>query len=319
MENNFPSLSELDKAYSIVRQYAHRTPVMKSSAINEISGAELYFKCENFQRGGAFKFRGATNAALSLPKELLSKGLATHSSGNHAAALCIVAKTLGVPAYIVMPETAPAIKVAAVKNYGGKIFFCKPTLEARESTLNQVVEETGSTFIHPYNSYDIIAGQSTACRELLEEVPDLDSVIAPVGGGGLLSGTALTALNFGKNYITVYASEPDGADDAFRSIRDGYIHPSVNPKTIADGLLTSLGDKTYPIIKRLVSEIITVSDHEITQAMKLIWERMKIIVEPSGATVLAAVLKSGDLFRGKKTGLILSGGNVDIPNINWEF
>ncbi|NUM71252.1 MAG: pyridoxal-phosphate dependent enzyme [Ignavibacteriaceae bacterium] len=319
MHSSFPQKADLDRAYTQVRKYAHRTPVLTSSAINNIAGCELYFKCENLQRGGAFKFRGATNAALSLPQDKLQKGLATHSSGNHAAALCIVAGMLGVPAYIVMPETAPAIKVAAVKGYGGKITFCKPTLEARESTLNQVVEQTGATFIHPYNNYDIIAGQSTACRELLEDVPDLDAVIAPVGGGGLMSGTALSAVNFGKKGIKVFGAEPEGADDAFRSKRDGVIYPSVGPKTIADGLLTSLGDKTFPIICELVDQIITVSDHEITAAMRLIWERMKTVVEPSGATVLAAVIKSGDLFKGKKTGLILSGGNADIPKINWEL
>ncbi|NOX18137.1 MAG: pyridoxal-phosphate dependent enzyme [Chlorobi bacterium] len=314
MLNAVPTKENILEAEKRIKKFIHRTPILTSESINGISGAKLFFKCENFQKVGAFKFRGATNAILSLPKEELSRGVATHSSGNHAAALSLAAIMNGVPAYIVMPKTAPKIKIDAVKEYGGIITFCEPTLEARETELKKVVEKTGATFVHPYDNYDIIAGQATCAKEIIESVENIDYILAPVGGGGLLSGTALSAKYFGEN-IKVSAAEPEGADDAFRSLRDGKIYPSTDPNTIADGLLTSLSEKTFEIIENNVEEIITVSDEEIIYAMRMIWERMKIIVEPSSAVTLAAVLKQKTKFADKKIALILSGGNVDLENL----
>ncbi len=281
--------------------------------------AEVYFKCENLQKGGAFKFRGASNTVFSLSDEDAKKGVATHSSGNHAAALSLAAKMRGIPAHIVMPRTAPKIKVAAVKGYGGQITFCEPNQKAREDTLEKVVEDTGATFIHPYNNYQIIAAQATAGLELLEEIPGLNIIITPVGGGGLLSGTALAAHYFSPN-TKVIAAEPSGADDAFRSMQTGTIQPSINPNTICDGLLTSLGSKTFPIIQKYVHDIITVQDDLIIKAMRLIWERMKIIVEPSASVTLAALLKNSDKETKRqrdKVGIIVSGGNVSLDDLPW--
>ncbi len=309
--SEIPGREEIIVAHKKIAGYIHRTPVHTSKSLNELTGADLYFKCENMQRGGAFKARGAFNACLSLTKEELAKGVATHSSGNHATALSLAAKSLGTVAHIVMPSNSKKIKVNSVIAFGGNITFCEPNLQARESTLRKVIEQTGAVFIPPYDDYRIIQGQATAAKELLEEVPNLSNIIAPVGGGGLLAGTALSTHYFSNN-ATTYAAEPTGADDAYRSLQTGSIVPSVNPKTIADGLLTSLGEKNFPIIKQFVNSIITVEESEIISAMLLIWERLKIIVEPSSATVLAAVLKRKDLFAGKKTGLILSGGNVDL-------
>lgn len=302
--------STIEAAHRRISPYIHRTPIMTSSAINEIAGCDIYFKCENFQKVGAFKSRGAMNAAMSLTEEQRKKGVATHSSGNHAQALARAAKILNIPSYIVMPSNAPAIKKKGVQGYGGKIFECEPTLQDREKTLAKVVSETGASEIHPYNNYDIIAGQATAAKELFEELERLDTILVPVGGGGLLSGTAL-ATHFFSPQTMVMAGEPAGADDAFRSMQSGKIEIP-NPKTIADGLLTPLGDKTFPIIKEYVKEIITVTDPEIVSAMRLIWERMKIIVEPSGVVPFAAVLKNKQEFSKKKIGVILSGGNVDL-------
>jgi threonine dehydratase len=300
-----------------IKFYIHRTPVLSSSLINEIIGAEIHFKCENFQKAGAFKGRGAHNVLFSLSDSEIRNGVITHSSGNHAGALALAAKTRGTQAYIVMPETAPAVKVAAVKAYGGLITFCKPTLEARESTLKEVQQKHLPVEVHPYNDERIIAGQATAAREFFEEHPDLDILLAPVGGGGLLSGTALSAKYFSPS-TQVIAAEPKGADDAYRSFTSGKFVPSQNPQTIADGLLTSLGSITFPIIKDLVSDILTVEEASIVKAMKLIWERMKIIVEPSSAVPLAAILENPSRFRGKKTGIILSGGNVDLNRLPWN-
>ncbi len=300
-----------------IKFYIHRTPVLSSSLINEIIGAEIHFKCENFQKAGAFKGRGAHNVLFSLSDSEIRNGVITHSSGNHAGALALAAKTRGTQAYIVMPETAPAVKVAAVKAYGGQITFCKPTLEARESTLREVQKKNHPVEVHPYNDEKIIAGQATAAREFFEEHPDLDILLAPVGGGGLLSGTALSTKHFSPS-TQVIAAEPKGADDAYRSFTSGEFVPSQNPQTIADGLLTSLGSITFPIIKDLVSDILTVEEASIVRAMKLIWERMKIIVEPSSAVPLAAVLENPSRFRGKKTGIILSGGNVDLNKLPWN-
>lgn len=296
-----------------IKEYVHHTEVLTSTAINQYAGAELYFKCENFQKVGAFKARGAFNFLLQLPTSELAKGVCTHSSGNHAQALALAGKTLQVPAYIVMPSNAPKVKVAAVKEYGAIISFCEPTLEARESTLSQVQEQTGACFVPPYNHQWIIEGQATASLELLQSYPQLDIMIAPVGGGGLLSGTCLSAKYFSE--AIVYGAEPEGADDAYRSITTGKRVESHSPKTIADGLLTTLGDQTFPIIKEHVQGILLVNDQEIIQAMKLIWERMKVLVEPSAAVPLAAVLRNPNLFEGKKIGIILSGGNVDLKKL----
>lgn len=314
--NHIPTIENINEAHDRIKKYIHKTPLLTSQSVNEIAGCEIFFKCENLQKVGAFKFRGATNAVLSLTNEELVKGVATHSSGNHAAALALAARNVGAKAYIVMPTSAPQIKKDAVAGYGAEIIFCEPTLEARETTLNKVVEKTGATFIHPYNNYTIIAGQATAAKELIEEAGELDIIMAPVGGGGLLSGTALST-----NYILpnakVIAGEPKGADDAFRSLRDGKIYPSVNPQTIADGLLTSLGEKTFGIIQKYVDEIITVEEESIISAMRMVWERMKIIIEPSSAVPLAAVMQNKEKFLERKIGMIFSGGNVDMNKLPW--
>jgi threonine dehydratase len=304
-------------AHERIRPYVHRTPVLTNSTIDQIAGCNLFFKCENFQKVGAFKARGAMNAILSLSQDELRKGVATHSSGNHAQALARAARVLNVPAYIVMPSSAPAIKKAGVQGYGGKIYECEPTLAARESTLAEVVAQTGATEIHPFDNYKVIEGQATAAKELFEEVNHLDIVIAPVGGGGLLSGTAL-ATSFFSPETTVLAGEPEGADDAARSMKSGKIEQSQS-NTIADGLLTNLSEKTLRIIRGHVKEIITVSDAEIVDAMRLVWERMKVIVEPSGAVPLAAILKRKADFAGKRIGIIFSGGNVDLKKIGQMF
>lgn len=311
------SKKTIAEAANRIKYYTHRTPVLSSSQINDITGAEIRFKCENFQKAGAFKGRGAHNVLFSLSDSEIRNGVITHSSGNHAGALALAAKTRGTKAYIIMPETAPAVKVAAVKAYGGEITFCKPTLEARESTLKEVQKIHHPLEVHPYNDERIIAGQATAAKELLEDYSDLDILLAPVGGGGLLSGTALSAIYLSPS-TEVVAAEPKGADDAYRSFKSGKFVPSENPRTIADGLLTSLGSITYPIIKELVSDILTVEEETIIRAMKLIWERMKIVVEPSSAVPLAAILENPSRFRGKKTGIILSGGNVDLNKLPWN-
>ncbi|MBE2188971.1 MAG: pyridoxal-phosphate dependent enzyme [Desulfobulbaceae bacterium] len=308
------TLSDIIDAKKLIVGHVTRTPILNSSSINRITGAEVSFKCENFQKVGAFKFRGATNAVLSLSQSDAAKGVATHSSGNHAQALALAASHRNIPAYIVMPNNSPIVKSDAVREYGGKIIFCEPTLQAREDTLNQVVEETGAIFIHPYNNYKVICGQGTATLEILEDMGDIDCIIAPVGGGGLLSGTSLAAKSIASN-IKVYAAEPEGADDAYRSFKSGAIVPSVNPKTIADGLLTSLGDKTFAIISKYTDDIFRVSEIVIIEAMKLIWQRMKIVVEPSAAVTLAAILSNSEFFKGKKVVCILSGGNVDLAKL----
>ncbi|PKL86261.1 MAG: serine dehydratase [Ignavibacteriae bacterium HGW-Ignavibacteriae-1] len=308
------TLSDIIDAKKLIVRHVNRTPILNSSSINRITGAEVSFKCENFQKVGAFKFRGATNAVLSLSESDASKGVATHSSGNHAQALALAASGRNIPAYIVMPNNSPIVKSDAVREYGGKIIFCEPTLQAREDTLNQVVEETGAVFIHPYNNYKVICGQGTATLEILEDMGDIDCIIAPVGGGGLLSGTSLAAKSIAPN-IKVYAAEPEGADDAYRSFKSGAIVPSVNPLTIADGLLTSLGDRTFEIISKYTDDIFRVSEIAIIEAMKLIWQRMKIIVEPSSAVTLAAILSNPEFFKGKKVVCILSGGNVDLTKL----
>jgi len=311
---HYPEKNNIIEAHSRISPFVHYTPVLTSSSIDEITGTHLFFKCENFQKVGAFKYRGATNAVNLLSDGQLKKGVATHSSGNHAQALALAAKTKAVDAYIVMPSNAPKSKKEAVLGYGAKVIECEPTLEARENTLEAVVRETGAYFIHPYNDERIIAGQATCARELIEAIDDLDYIITPVGGGGLLSGTALAAHYFSSN-VKVIGAEPTGADDAFQSLQKGEIIPSIKPQTIADGLLTSLGNKTFPIIQKFVDSIITVDDDKTIEAMKLIWQRMKIIIEPSAAVPLAVAMENRKLFQNKRIGIILSGGNIDFDKI----
>jgi threonine dehydratase len=311
-----PTQEELKTARKTIKPYVHQTPVLSSSLINKLVGADLYFKCENFQKVGAFKFRGAINAILQLTEEGKAYGVATHSSGNHAQALALAAKMNNTKAYIVMPTTAPKVKSDAVRDYGAEIIWCEPTLEARETTLEKVVIDTGATVIHPYDNHQVICGQSTAVQELLSKHDNLDVVIAPVGGGGLLSGTAL-AVKYQYPEIKVIAAEPEGANDAYRSFKGGKLLPSVNPNTIADGLLTSLSERTFSIIRQYVDDIFTANDGEILSAMHLIWERMKIVVEPSSAVPLAIILKNKEYFTGKRIGIILSGGNVDLKKFRF--
>jgi threonine dehydratase len=311
---------EILTAHERIKEYIHNTPVLTSELINEISGAGLFFKCENFQKIGAFKIRGGLNAALQLPGEKLKNGLATHSSGNHAQAIAYAAKVLKTKAYIVMPENSPKVKVNAVKGYGAEIFFCDPTLQAREDTMREVIAKTGAEFIHPYNDERIIAGQATAAKEMIDYFEEkfsgkFDAIFAPVGGGGLLSGTLLSAEYFSKG-TEVFAGEPEGAADAVYSVKSGKIEKAKFIKTVADGLLTTLGDKTLPIIKKYVKEIILVSDEEIMSALYLVYERLKIVIEPSSAVAFAAFLKRREEFRRKKVGIIFSGGNVDLVSLS---
>jgi threonine dehydratase len=312
--NTIPGKTDITNALKRISPYIHTTPIITSSLLNEMFDCSLFFKCENFQKAGSFKSRGAVNAILSLSESDLKFGVATHSSGNFAQALARAAKILNVPSYIVMPENAPKVKVNAVKGYGGQITFCKPTLEAREETLKKVQSRTAATEIHPYDNYDIIAGQATATLELCSRKNNLDMILCPVGGGGLISGTALSAYYFGNN-TEVIACEPGGADDAFRSMLAGKIIPSVNPVTIADGLLTSLGTRNFPIIEKYVGEIVTVTEKSIISAMKLIYERLKIVVEPSSAVPLAAIIENKVNIKNKSVGIIVSGGNIDLSNI----
>ncbi len=308
--NHFITAQSILEAHERIKPYVLRTPILTSDELNELTGVEVFLKCENLQKVGAFKARGATNAVLQLSDSARARGVATHSSGNHAQALARAAKMLNIPSYIVMPRTAPEIKKAGVHRYGGEIFECEPTLDAREKTLGGVIEKTGATEIHPFNNYDVMTGQATAAKELLDDVADLDVIMAPVGGGGLLSGAALAAKFFSPK-TRVIAGEPAGADDTYRSLQSGKIEPSQS-NTIADGLLTTLGDKTFAIIRENVKEVITVTDEEIISAMRLAWEKLKIIVEPSGVVPLAALVKAADKFRSQRVGIILSGGNVDL-------
>jgi threonine dehydratase len=294
-----------------IRSYAHRTPVLTNESLNRKVGARVYLKCENLQKVGAFKFRGACNAVFSLTDEEAVLGVGTHSSGNHAQALALAARLRGIPAYIAMPNTAAGVKKAAVAGYGGQITFCEPTLEAREETLQRIVGETGAAVIHPYNDERVIAGQGTAALELLEEVPDLDAIITPVGGGGLLSGTCIAATGI-RPGIRVIGGEPEMADDAYHSLQAGKILPSVKPRTVADGLLTSLGTITFPIIQKHVEQIVTVSELGIIDSMRFIWERAKIIIEPSSAVAVGVLWEKKIDLSGLKIGLILTGGNVDL-------
>lgn len=297
-----------------IASHAHRTPVLTNASLDRAVGATVFLKCENFQRVGAFKFRGACNTIFSLNDEEARRGVATHSSGNHAQAVALAAALRGIPAYIVMPSNAPGVKRAGVEGYGGRITLCEPTLAARESTLSQVVAETKAVVVHPYNDERVISGQGTAALELLEEVPDLDVLLAPVGGGGLLSGTAVAAHGLDPR-LRVLAAEPERADDAIRSLEAGRIVPSRDPDTVADGLRTSLGDKTFPIIRREVERIVPVTEEAIVAAMRFVWERVKIVIEPSAAVPVAALLARSVDLTSLRIGIILSGGNVDLGRL----
>ncbi len=308
---------DIKEASDRIRPWINRTPVLTCGTMDRISGASLFFKCENFQKAGAFKARGAMNAVLSLSEEEAKNGVATHSSGNHAAALSLAADGRGIPAYVVMPSNAPPVKIAAVRGYGGRITFCEPTLDAREKGLASIIAETGATLIHPFDDMRVIAGQGTAAMELLEDSGDLDIVIAPVGGGGLLGGTSIAVKALCRR-CAVCGGEPRKADDALRSFRTGRLVPSVNPDTIADGLRTSLSLLTLSIIRKNVEDIVTVGEEEIIAAMRLVWERMKIVVEPSSAVAVAAVLSGRIDVKGKRVGVIISGGNVDLSALPWK-
>lgn len=310
----FPSLEDIRNAHLRIQPFIHRTPILTSTAIDEMAGCRIFFKCENFQKVGAFKARGAANAVAKLTEEQKKNGVATHSSGNHAAALARAASVAGIKSYIVMPSNAPEIKKKAVKGYGGEIIECEPNLQARETTLQAVVDRTGATFIPPYDFYDVIEGQATCALEMWEEHIPFDVIMAPVGGGGLLAGTALTTKYISPSTLVI-AGEPAGADDAFRSFHAKKLIPMEGPKTIADGLLTSLGKLNFAIIMQYVDDILTADDTEIIEAMRLVYERLKIVIEPSCAVPLAALLKNKERFRGKKVGIILSGGNVDLGKL----
>ncbi|KYG04209.1 pyridoxal-phosphate dependent enzyme [Sorangium cellulosum] len=306
-----PTIEDIRRAAARLAPHAHVTPVMTSRTIDGMAGARVFFKCENLQRVGAFKFRGACNAVLALSDEDARRGVATHSSGNHAAALALAARIRGVPAHIVMPESAPAVKRAAVEGYGARIVTCAPTLRSREETLARVLSETGAILVHPYNDAHVIAGQGTAALELAGQVEDLDAVVAPVGGGGLLSGTAVATSALSR--ARTVGAEPQAADDAARSLREGKILPSNDPITIADGLRTSLGELTFAVLRERGVEIVTVGEEDIVKAMRVVWERMKILIEPSSAVPVAAVLLRK--VQGARIGVILSGGNVDLSKL----
>lgn len=305
---------DLIECHDRIKPFIHETPVLRSRLINDMANAELFFKCENFQRMGAFKMRGAANAITQLTDDQKANGVVTHSSGNFAQALSLAAQGMGVKAYIVMPKSAPQVKKDAVRGYGGHVIECDPTLEARERESQKIVSQYGAIFIHPSNDDAVILGQGTACMELLNTCPDLDYVVTPVGGGGLIAGTALAAHYFGKNCKTI-GGEPMVVDDAYRSLLSGKIETNASTNTIADGLKTQLGDRNFPIIQNYVDRIIRVEEEEIISAMRIIWERLKIVCEPSSAVALAAILKEKQDFKGKKVGIIVSGGNVDLGNL----
>ena len=310
------SIEDVRSAAERIKGVGHRTPVLTSKTLDQLAGRKLFFKCENFQKVGAFKFRGGWNAISMLSDKDAEKGVCTHSSGNHAQAVAYSAQKKRIPAYIVMPNNSPNVKLEAVRGYGANVTLCEPTLEARKTTLEEIAEKTGAAVIHPFNNPNVIAGQGTAALELIEDIGELDAVIAPIGGGGLMSGTCITTRNLLPK-AKLFGAEPKGADDAYRSLKEGKILPQENPNTICDGLLTSLGENTWNILKDHLDAIYTVSDDEVIKAMKLVWERMKIIIEPSCATPVAVVLS--DEFKAlkgiEKIGIILTGGNVDLSKL----
>jgi threonine dehydratase len=311
-----PTYDDVLAAHARIAPYIHRTPVLTSSYFNGLTGAELFFKCENFQKAGAFKVRGASNAVFGLDDATAAKGVATHSSGNHALSLSYAAGRRGIPCHVVMPRTAPQAKKDAVRGYGGKITECEPSTSSREAVFAKVQAATGADFVHPYNDPRVIAGQGTCSRELLEQVEGLDAVIAPIGGGGMISGTCLTLSTIAPG-MEIYAAEPEQADDAYRSFKAGRIIADDAPVTVADGLKVPLKENTWHFVSRYVTDILTASEDEIIAAMKLTWQRMKIVIEPSCAVPLATILKNADVFRGKRVGVIITGGNVDLDKLPW--
>ncbi len=311
-----PTYDDVLAAHARIAPYIHRTPVLTSSYFNELTGAELFFKCENFQKAGAFKVRGACNAVFGLPDDVAAKGVATHSSGNHALSLSYAAGRRGIPCNVVMPRTAPQAKKDAVRGYGGVITECEPSTSSREAVFAGVHAATGADFVHPYNDPRVIAGQATCSRELMEQVEGLDAIIAPIGGGGMISGTCLTVSSIAPG-VDVYAAEPKNADDAFRSFKAGHIIADDAPETVADGLKVPLKDLTWHFVQNHVTDVFTATEDEIIEAMKLTWKRMKIVMEPSCAVPLATILKNPDVFRGRRVGVIITGGNVDLDKLPW--
>lgn len=311
-----PTYDDVLAAHARIAPYIHRTPVLTSGYLDALTGAKLFFKCENFQKAGAFKVRGASNAVFGLSDAMASKGVATHSSGNHALSLAYAAGRRGIPCHVVMPRTAPEAKKAAVRGYGGIITECEPSTTSREAVFAEVQAATGAEFVHPYNDPRVIAGQATCSREVMEQVDGLDAVIAPIGGGGMISGTCLTLSNIAPG-VEIYAAEPEQADDAYRSFKAGHIIADDAPVTVADGLKVPLKDLTWHFVSNHVTDILTASEQEIIDAMKLTWERMKIVIEPSCAVPLATILKNPDVFRGKRVGVIITGGNVDLDKLPW--
>ncbi|MCM0612925.1 pyridoxal-phosphate dependent enzyme [Marinobacter sediminum] len=316
-KSQIPTFEDVLEAHERIKPYIHRTPVLTSRFLNELTGAELFFKCENFQKAGAFKVRGACNAVFGLSAEKAAIGVATHSSGNHALSLSYAAGRRGIPVTVVMPHTAPQAKKDAVRGYGGKIVECEPSTTSREAVFAEVVAESGAEFVHPYNDPRVIAGQATCSLELLDQVPELDAVIAPIGGGGMISGTCLTLSNKATG-VKIYAAEPLNADDAARSLKAGHIIADDAPNTVADGLKVPLKELTWHFVSNYVSDIFTATEEEIIDAMKLTWKRMKIVIEPSCAVPLAAILKNPEVFRGKRVGVIITGGNVDLDALPWN-
>ncbi len=314
---DFPTYDDVIAAHERIAPYVHRTPVMTSSFINSLVGAELFFKCENFQKAGAFKARGASNAVFGLTDEQAAKGVATHSSGNHGTCLSYAAGRRGIPCTVVMPRTAPQAKKDAVRGYGGRVVECEPSTSSREAVFAEVVAETGAEFVHPYNDLRVITGQATCSRELMEQVEGLTSVVAPIGGGGMVSGTCLTLSTIAPQ-VKIYAAEPEQADDAYRSFKAGYIIADDAPETVADGLKVPLKENTWHYVQNHVTDILTASEEEIVEAMKLIWKRMKIVMEPSSAVPLATILKNKELFAGQRIGVIITGGNVDLDKLPWN-
>ena len=310
------TLKDIEAAHERIRPHIHRTPVFTNNSLDELSGAELYFKCDNFQKAGSFKIRGATNTVEQLTIEELNRGVATTSSGNHGAALSMAVTRRGGKTKVVMPNNTPKIKINNVERNGGEVVWCEPEQESRESVLKELIEKTGAVVVHPYNDERIMAGQGTCAKELLEDYPDLDTIVSPVSGGGLLSGTLLSSKALKAN-IQVFGAEPVEADDAYRSLKLGKIVPNETINTICDGLRAQIGTLTFPVIADLVDDIITVTEEEIIDSMRMIWERLKMIVEPSSSIALGAILKNKDKFNGKKVGLIISGGNVDLDHLPW--
>lgn len=312
-----PTLADMLVAHERIKPYIHRTPVLTSQYLNDLTGAELFFKCENLQKAGAFKARGASNAVFGLTEEQAAKGVATHSSGNHGTCLSYAAGRRGIPCTVVMPHTAPQAKKDAVRGYGGRVVECEPSTTSREAVFAEVVAQTGAEFVHPYNDPRVIAGQGTCSKELIEQVQGLDAVIAPIGGGGMISGTCLTLSKLAP-HIKIYAAEPEQADDAYRSFKAGHIIADDAPVTVADGLKVPLKDLTWHFVKNHVTDILTASEQEIIDAMLLTWKRMKIVIEPSCAVPLATILKNKDVFAGKRVGVVITGGNVDLDVLPWQ-